>query len=102
MNEPFSTDQKDHTEESLDAEQAWWKPALVLFSEVTGWIVIPLIAALYGGQYLDERQGTTNVYFLSLTAAAFIISCVGIGILGAKYIRQMERDSRDKRKGTEK
>lgn len=52
-----------------------------------------MVGALYLGQYLDERQGTKNLYFLILTAAAFIITCTGIGILGVKYVKQMEEQS---------
>ena len=76
----------------------WWKPAVAVFGEVTGWIVVPIIGALYLGRYLDEQQGTGNLYFLALTALAFIVSCVGIGIVGVKYIRQMEEDSKEKMK----
>lgn len=76
----------------------WWKPAVAVFGEVTGWIVAPVVGALYLGRYLDEKQGTGNLYFLSLTALAFIISCIGIGIVGVKYIRQMEEDSKEKKK----
>lgn len=70
----------------------WWRDAVVLFSEATGWIVIPLISALYLGQYLDEKQGSGNFYFLSLTALAFIISCVGISILGIRYMKRAEKN----------
>ncbi len=75
-----------------------WKPALALFGEVTGWIVVPVLGALYLGKYLDEVQGTENLYFLGLTALAFIISCTGIGVIGVKYIRQMEQDQKAKEK----
>ncbi|MBI4091064.1 MAG: AtpZ/AtpI family protein [Candidatus Komeilibacteria bacterium] len=76
----------------------WWKPAVAVFGEVTGWIVVPIVGALYLGRYLDEQQGTGNLYFLSLTALAFIISCIGIGIVGVKYIRQIEGESKKEKK----
>lgn len=79
-----------------DAGSAWWREAVGVFGEVTGWIVAPIIGALYAGRYLDERYGTENLYFLSLTALAFIISCIGIGIVGVKYIRRMEEESKHK------
>lgn len=89
---------KDPEQEKTRSENdAWWKPAVVVFGEVTGWIVVPIIGALYLGRYLDERQSTGNVYFLSLTALAFIISCIGIGIVGVKYIRQIEVENKKKK-----
>ena len=78
-------------------DHPWWQQGVALFGEVTGWIVVPLIAALYIGKYLDKKQGTGILYFLSLTALAFIISCIGIARLGIKYIRQMEEQDRTKK-----
>ncbi|MBU2229436.1 AtpZ/AtpI family protein, partial [Patescibacteria group bacterium] len=62
-------------------EKAWWQPAVTIFGEVTGWIVVPIVLALFSGRYLDEKKGTEPWYFLSLTGVAFIISCVGITII---------------------
>jgi len=74
-----------------------WQPALAVFAEVSGWIVAPIIIALYVGKYLDEQQGTGNLYFLSLTGLAFIISCVGISFIGARYIKQVEESNKSKK-----
>ena len=68
-----------------------------MFGEVTGWIVVPVIASLYGGRWLDEKYGTGNIFFLGLTAAAFIISCVGIALVGSKYLRQVEEQDKQKK-----
>lgn len=87
--------------EEVDPESAlggWWKPAVAVFGEVTGWIVVPVVGALYLGRYLDEKQGTSNLYFFSLTALAFIISCTGIGIMGVKYIKQLNADQKKEKK----
>lgn len=68
-----------------------------MFVETSGWIAIPVIGALYLGRWLDAKQGTEPLYFLSITAGAFIISCIGIGITGVKYIKQIEQeDKREK------
>ena len=88
-------DQKPHPENGNSGP--WWKEGVAVFGEVTGWIVVPIIGALYLGQYLDERQGTGNLYFLSLTLAAFIISSIGIGIVGVKYIKRVEKESQSKK-----
>jgi hypothetical protein len=66
--------------------------ALTAFAEMTGWIAFPIIAALYLGRWLDQRQDTGSLYFLSLTALAFIISCVGIGLVGAKYLKTINKE----------
>ena len=72
--------------------------ALTIFAETTGWIAFPVIGALYLGRWLDEKQGTEPLYFLSITAAAFIISSVGIGITGVKYMKRIEKEEALKKK----
>ncbi|MBT7552922.1 AtpZ/AtpI family protein [bacterium] len=67
------------------------KLALTAFAEMTGWIAFPVIAALYLGRWLDQKQDTGSLYFLSLTALAFIISCVGIGLVGAKHLKVINK-----------
>lgn len=72
--------------------------ALTIFAETTGWIAFPVIGALFLGRWLDEKQGTEPLYYLSITAAAFIISSVGIGITGVKYMKQIEKKEALKKK----
>jgi Kef-type K+ transport system membrane component KefB len=91
----------NHRPETESGEKLWWQPGIAVFGEVTGWIVVPVIAALYGGRYLDEKQGTGNAYFLGLTALAFIISCIGIALLGKRYIKMVEESKKAKNNGNE-
>jgi len=78
----------------------WLNVGLKMFAESTGWIAIPVVGALYLGRYLDERQNTGNLYFFSLTALAFIISCIGLGLIGMKYLKMLDQD-KDKKKDNE-
>jgi Na+-transporting methylmalonyl-CoA/oxaloacetate decarboxylase gamma subunit len=83
-------------------EKAWWQPAMTVFAEVTGWIVVPIVAALFLGRYLDEKHNSAPWYYLSLTGVAFVISTIGIVIVAGKYIRQIERENQEQRtKNTE-
>jgi hypothetical protein len=68
-----------------------------MFAESTGWIAIPVVGALYLGRYLDEKQNTGNLYFFSLTALAFIISCVGLSLIGMKYLKMLDQDKEKKK-----
>lgn len=72
----------------------WLSRGLMMFAESTGWIAFPVIGALFLGRWLDQKQGTEPLYFLSITALAFIISSVGIGITGVKYMKQIEKDDK--------
>ena len=72
------------------------KTGLMAFVEMSGWIAFPVIAALFIGRALDNKYDTGYLYFLSLTALAFIISCVGIGLVGARYLKQINQIDNNK------
>lgn len=75
----------------------WLSVSLKMFGEMTGWIAFPVVGALFLGQWLDDKYGTVPIYFLSITGAAFIISSVGLGITGVKYMKQIDKQT-DKEK----
>jgi len=72
--------------------------AMTMFVEASGWIAFPVVGALFLGRWLDAQQGTEPLYFISITAMAFIISSVGIGKTGVKYMKQIEREDARKLK----
>jgi len=74
------------------ANNEYMQLALTIFVEITGWIAFPVIGALFLGRWLDEKQGTAPVYFLSITAVAFILSSIGIGMTGVKYMKRIEKE----------
>jgi F0F1-type ATP synthase assembly protein I len=78
----------------------WLQLGLKMFAESTGWIVIPVVGALFLGRWLDNKYGTEPLYFLAITLMAFIISSIGIGINGVKYIKMIEKDEAGKKKKT--
>ncbi len=86
-NKPWSDQDKNY----------WMSFSLKVFAESTGWIAIPVVGALYLGRYLDARQNSGSLYFLSLTALAFIISCVGLAKIGIKYMAMLEQGKEDKK-----
>lgn len=72
----------------------WLQVGLRMFAESTGWIAVPVIAALYIGRWLDAKYDTKPIFYLSLTILAFIISSIGIGLTGVKYIKLVEKDNK--------
>lgn len=72
----------------------WWQPGLVVFAEVTGWIAVPIIGALFLGRYLDERNNSEPWFLIGFTAVALTISSIGIVSIAGKYIRQIEKESK--------
>jgi len=76
---------------------AWWQPAMVIFSQVSAWIVVPILLALFAGKALDKRYGTDPWIFLGLTAISFIISSVGIVRVTINYTKKIEAEAKQKK-----
>lgn len=83
---------KSEVKGSSENKNYWLQLGLKIFAESTGWIVIPVIGALFLGRWLDDKYGTEPLYFLGITLMAFIISSIGMGITGIKYIKLIEKD----------
>ena len=75
----------------------WWQLGLKMFAESAGWIAIPVVGALFLGRWLDNKYDTAPLYFLGITMFAFIISSIGIGMLGVRYMKIIEKEEEDKK-----
>lgn len=65
-------------EDGDDLRAPWWQPGLVLFIKLSGWIAGPIIVAVFLGEWLDKKFGTTPWLFLLTVGAAFVLSTFGI------------------------
>lgn len=68
----------------------WWKPAVEIFSEISTWIVVPIVLALVGGKALDAHYGTKPIIFFSLAGFGFLITCFGIFRIVKNYIKKLK------------
>lgn len=73
-----------------------WQKGLELFFQLSGWLVGPLIAALFLGRWLDEKYGTDPWLFLAATGFAFIITIFGIYKQAIKFIKNIEQEVKNK------
>lgn len=78
----------------------WWQPGLLLFSKLSGWVVVPIVVALFVGRWLDEKYGTEPWLFLLSVAVAFAFSSYGIIHDSIKEIKKIEEEVK-KNKGEE-
>ncbi len=85
----------NENDQKLNNNGPWWKPGVELFSEVSTWIVAPILVALFLGKYLDNRFNTKPVIFLSLAGLGFIITCIGI----VRNVRSYTKKLKDIEKG---
>ncbi|MBI3305602.1 AtpZ/AtpI family protein [Candidatus Nomurabacteria bacterium] len=73
-----------------DKKKLDWKPAFELFSQVSAWIVAPIVLALVFGKMLDARYGTEPIIFLVLAGVGFLVTCAGIIRVVRKYIKKLK------------
>lgn len=76
--------------QNLNNNDPWWKPGVEIFSQVSVWIVVPIILALVFGKMLDAYYGTKPIIFLVLAGLGFLFSCFGIIRVVRKYIKEMK------------
>ncbi len=78
-----------------NTKEPWWKPAVAIFSAVSGWIVVPLILASLLGKNLDAHFETEPWIFLGATCVGFLISSFGIVRITLSYIREIEKNGKN-------
>lgn len=67
-----------------------------IFSEVSTWIVVPIVLALIIGKILDARFGTKPIIFLLLAGAAFLFSCFKIVKIIKNYMKKLQDTEKNK------
>lgn len=75
----------------------WWRPALIMFSQVSGWIVGPIIVATLLGKYLDKKFHTHPYFFIGLMVVSFTLSMVKIVKVTSQQIKKIEREAEKKK-----
>jgi len=86
----------NNNKEKSNTKDLWWREGLMSFMKIGASIAVPIIIALYVGQYLDERYNSKPFIFLGLTFIAFIISLVFIYKNMMKYIKEIEKEGKNK------
>lgn len=76
--------------------EPWWKPGVQIFSQVSVWVVVPIVVALIAGKWLDTRYGTRPWIFLGLSGIGFLISTFGIVYTIGEYMRQIAKEAKEK------
>lgn len=79
-----------NNEDQQNPNSAWWQPAVEIFSQVSGYIVFPIILALVVGKSLDSYFGTKPWIFIGLAAFGFLVSCYGIVKVIKSYSQKLK------------
>jgi len=74
----------------------WWKPGMQILSEVSSWIVVPIVLALVFGKMLDAHYGTKPIIFLCFAGAGFLVTCFGIYRVMKNYMKKLKDAEKNK------
>lgn len=74
----------------------WWETGVQLFAQVSGWIVFPIIAAVYLGRWIDSKYQTEPWLFLVCVGTAFIITTIGIVKVSIKAMNKIAAEGKNK------
>lgn len=72
-------------------KKIWWQEALAIFSRLSGWILLPLIAGFLLGGWLDRRYHSSPRWFFIVISLSFIISMIGLVIQAKKEMKNISK-----------
>ena len=75
-----------------------WQYGLSLFVQLSGWLVGPLVAALFLGKWLDNKYGTEPWWFIICLSVAFLITSFGIVRETMGFIRRVDKEVQKSKK----
>lgn len=73
------------------SETPYWRLPLILFIQLSGWIVAPVVLALLLAWWLEKKYHTDSWVYLLVVGIAFLVSMIGMVREGKAAIRQMEK-----------
>lgn len=80
----------EEQKKNLNTGGPWWKPGMQILSEVSTWIVAPIVLALIFGKMLDTRYGTRPIIFLIFAGLGFLVTCFGMFRVVKNYIKNLK------------
>ena len=89
---------KDREGRVSAGQKPWWQPALFMFFRLSSWIVVPVLAGIFLGKWLDRRYGTTPWLFLTTVGVAFVVSMAGLVKNTLKEYKKIDKNNQAKNK----
>jgi F0F1-type ATP synthase assembly protein I len=77
-------------------DNTYWQAGLSLFVQISGWLVAPLVAALFLGNWLDQKFNTKPWWLFICLGVAFVITIFGLIRETLKFSKKIEEEARKK------
>ncbi len=69
----------------------YWQESLAIFSRLSGWVLLPLIAGVFLGRWLDKIYSSDPKWFLIVTGVAFVVSMIGLIVQAKKEFKKFSK-----------
>ena len=69
-----------------------WAAGVQVFTEISTWIVFPIVIALFAGRALDSHFGTKPWIFIGLAFLSFIVTIFGIVRVVKQYSVKLKKN----------
>jgi F0F1-type ATP synthase assembly protein I len=79
-----------------NSQKNWWQAPLVMFVNLSVWIVIPVLLGSLLGKWLDGKYSTKPFLFLVCVGVAFLVSMGGLIYNAMKEFKKIEIEEQDK------
>lgn len=66
-----------------------------MFVQVSGWIVFPILIAIYLGNWLDRKFDKEPWLFIICVAAAFVITNIGIVKVSLNAMKEITKEEQE-------
>lgn len=82
--------------ENNDKKASIWKSAYIkVFTEISAWIVGPVLVSILIGNYLDQRFNSAPWILGVALALSFTLSMVMIVKIAKKYEKDLDKNNKD-------
>jgi len=71
-------------------EKVWWQPAIEVFAQISSWIVLPLLIAIFLGKWLQGKWGHEPWIYIGCVAIAFILTNVALVRIALQAAKKMQ------------
>ena len=81
----------DQDGNGLNKGGPWWRPIMIFYIKATSWIALPLILAVFAGNYVSKSIGSQTIFFI-FVMIGFGITCFGIYREIKKYKNDLDKE----------
>lgn len=83
-------DNNPKSDRAPESNKYLFGPFLSMFAKMSGWIVFPVLVAVFLGGWLDKKYGTEPWLFLLCVGVSFLISMAGLVISASKIYKDID------------